>query len=98
MLTTSQNEVYNHLQRYRNFPAKNRNKFPHLAHLPNPAERYQFFCEMFAKGVKVRYKAGDGVEGEDIFEEESEIGFEVLDFDDMPMLSAVGLINQAIAS
>lgn len=89
MLTQSQSEVYKRLLRYRDFPKKDLNKFPHLAHLPNPAERYKFFCEAFAKGVKIRYK--DGVEVEDVFEDE------LMDFDVMPMRSVVGLWNQASA-
>lgn len=44
-MTPSQNSIYEHLGKYRDFPANELNKFPHLAHLKNPAERYKYFCE-----------------------------------------------------
>jgi hypothetical protein len=77
MLTQSQIEVYEDLKKYRNFPKKDLDKFPHLAHLINPAERYKFFSEAFAKDKKIKYKP---VKGEDIFEDE------LIDFDAVPML------------
>ena len=84
MLTPSQTEFCQSLKKYRNFPAKDRDKFPLLAHLKNPAARYKFFCEAHNKGEKVieykEWKKGETTE------------------ESMPMLSAVGLINQAIAS
>lgn len=44
-MTPSQLEFYEGLKKYRKFPAKELNKFPHLAPLKTPAERYAYFCE-----------------------------------------------------
>jgi hypothetical protein len=44
-VTPSQLDFYQELKKYRKFPAKELNKFPHLAHLKTPAERYKWFCE-----------------------------------------------------
>lgn len=44
-MTPSQLNFYQELKKYRRFPAKELKKFPHLAHLKTPAERYAYFCE-----------------------------------------------------